>query len=70
LESAVSDLIRLKDRLLCHHCERGLFFPITCAIHCSEVVDDGEGVSEGAEDDDIFFCELMPHVAVDDVPEP
>jgi hypothetical protein len=42
---------------------------MTCAIHCGEVIDDGEGVDD-LEDDDIFFWELMPHVAADVVPEP
>ena len=33
LQEVLSDLVHLKNQFLCNHCERGLFFPMTCVIH-------------------------------------
>jgi len=39
----INDLIIHKNHFWCHHCERGLFFPSTCAEHADTQVFEEEG---------------------------
>jgi len=38
LRDMINDLIRHKNHFWSHHCERSLFFPLTCADHADTVV--------------------------------
>ena len=56
-EEIIDDLIRHKNHFWCHHCERGLFFPSTCAEHADTELVEGEwggetGLDGPLEDDD------------------
>jgi hypothetical protein len=64
--SVLSDLIRFKDQLWCHHCERGLFFPRICAVHGVAVAEEGDVGDEGV--DDFFFWELKPNIILEALP--
>ena len=47
-EDMIDDLIRHKNHFCCHHCERGLFFPLTCTeLADTEVFEEGGGVEAG-----------------------
>jgi hypothetical protein len=51
-DKLIDDLLLHKDRFWCHHCERGLFFPMSCVEHADteEFVDAEEGDGVGDED--------------------
>jgi len=60
-EDIINDLIRHKNHFWCHHCERGIFFPSTCAEHANtELLEEGGGEAgldeplEDGDDDDEF----------------
>jgi len=36
-EMLINDLIKFKNHFWCHHCEKGLFFPIDCFDHADTV---------------------------------
>jgi len=45
----ISDLAQYKKELWCHHCEKGLFFPVSCAEHADTLpVPDGADVAQMA----------------------
>ena len=44
----INDLIRSKNHFWCHQCERGLFFPSTCAEHADTEVFEEEERGEEA----------------------
>jgi len=45
----IDDLIGHKDHFWCHHCERGLFFPLTCTERADTEVFEEEGGGEKVE---------------------
>ena len=51
-EDKFDDLIRHKNHFWCHHCERDLFFPLTCNEHADTEVfeEEDEGVEAGDAD--------------------
>jgi hypothetical protein len=57
------DLIRLKDQFWFHHCERGLFFPTTCAVHVEK--ENEEDMVEDSDVDDVngdfLYWEILPN---------
>jgi hypothetical protein len=57
-DDVLSDLIRLKDQFWCYHCERGLFFPSTCAVRVE--VENEEDVDDDATSDFLYW-EILPH---------
>ena len=41
----IRDLVSYKSQLWCHHCEKGLFFPVSCVEHAdTRPLPDGAGV--------------------------
>ena len=57
----IRDLVQYKKELWCHHCEKGLFFPVSCVEHADTLlVPDGadvaqmDGVAEDELSDDVI----------------
>jgi len=50
----ILDLVSHKNVFWCHHCEKGLFFPIACVTHANtdEPPEAGEQVDEEVEDEE------------------
>ena len=66
----IRDLAQYKKDLWCHHCEKGLFFPVSCVEHAYTLpAPDGADV---AQMDDVAEDELSDDVisnSDDDVPQ-
>jgi len=59
----IRDLVIYKRELWCHHCKKGLFFPVSCAEHADKLpVPDGADV---AQMDDVAEDELLDDVISD-----
>ena len=56
-EALILDLVSHKNFFWCRHCEKGLFFPITCVSHAetNEPPEAAEQVDEEEEDADIVM---------------
>jgi len=66
----IRDLVTYKRELCCHHCEKGLFFPVACFEHADTLpVPDGADVAQMA---DVAEADLLDDVisnSDDDVPQ-
>ena len=53
-EALILALVSHKNFFCCHHCEKGLFFPIACVSHAEtdEPPEAGEEVDEEVEDEE------------------
>ena len=53
LETLINDLITHRNHFWCHHCDKGLFFPVSCYEHADTVAGDlAEEVVEEEEDEE------------------
>jgi hypothetical protein len=49
-DNMITDLIRYKNHFWCHHCGRGLFFPVGCIEHADTISVVSEGEDEVVDD--------------------
>ena len=48
----IKDLVTNKNSFWCHHCEKGIFFPISCIEHADTVVVQADGMADVADSDE------------------
>ena len=64
----IRDLVTYKRELWCHHCEKGLFFPVSCVEHADTLpVPDGADVAQMADVDDDELSDDIISNSDDDV---
>ena len=71
-EDLIRDLVQYKKELSCHHCEKGLFIPVSCVEHADTIpVPDSADVAQIDDVADAEEDELSDVISNsdDDVPQ-